>query len=54
MVFWYLFDFITKKVNNINIILKYLSLKAISEKINQEKALFNCFNKSKIWNFGNT
>ena len=45
MVFYYLFDSITKKVSNINIILKYLIFEVISKKLNKKEDLFNCFDR---------
>ena len=45
MAFEYLFDFITRKVNDINIILKYLLLRASDKKFDKEKALLKIFNR---------
>lgn len=37
-----------KKVNNINITLRYLLLRVTSKKFNEKKVLLNCFNRSWI------
>ena len=42
---YFLFDFIIKKVDNINDILKYLLLEIISKKLNKNDVFFNYFNK---------
>ena len=46
MALWYLFNSIIKDVDNTNIALGHLSLKAISKKLDKKKTLFNYFNKS--------
>ena len=35
-----------REISNINIILKYLSLRIINKKLNKEKMLFNSFDRS--------
>ena len=51
--FWYLFNFITREVNSINVILKHLLLETTNKRLGKEEDQFNCFNKRCIQNFGN-
>ena len=50
---WYLFDFTRRKVGSTNIVLRYLSLEAISKRLDEEEAQFDCFDRSCIQGFGN-
>ena len=48
IAFWHLFHSIIREVHNINIILRNLSLKITSKKLNKKEILFNYLYKSKI------
>ena len=50
---WYLFNSITREISSTNIALRHLLLETIDEKLDEEKILFNYFDRSWIWNFGN-
>ena len=50
---WYLFDFITREVNNTNIALEHSSLEATGKRLDKKEAQFDCFNKFYIQGFGN-
>ena len=42
-----------KEVGSINVALKHLLSEATSKRHGEEKAQFDCFDKSYIWDFGN-
>ena len=50
----YLFDFFIRKVDNINIILRYLLLEITNKGLKADETPFNFFDKSEIQDFGNT
>ena len=52
--FYCLFDSLTKKVNSTDVILGHLLLKITGKKLGKEEAQFNYFDRSYIWDFGNT
>lgn len=46
IVFWYLFNFILKKISSINIALKNLLLETINKRFDKQKISFDDFYKS--------
>ena len=48
MFFGCLFDFIIREIGNIDVVLKYSSLKVTKKKLSKKKARFDCFNESYI------
>ena len=53
MTHLYLFDFITRVVDSTNVALKHLPLKGTSKKLSEEDAIYNCFDRFWIQDFGN-
>ena len=47
MTFLYLFNFVIRKVSNINITLKHLLLEIFGKRFDKKKALFKCFYRIK-------
>ena len=54
MAFWCLFDFIIREIGSTIIVLGHSPLEVTSKKLGEEKAQFNCFDKSYIRGFSNT
>ena len=50
---WCLFDSTTREDGSTNVVLEYSLLEATGKKLGEEKALFDCFDRSYILGFGN-
>ena len=50
---WCLFDSTMREIGRTNVALRHLALEATSKKLGEEKAQFDCFNRSCIQGFGN-